>query len=311
MLIFWIIIFIASLFVLIKGSDMLLASAEKIGLRAGLSPFIVGVTIVGIGTSLPEVVSSIVAVTQGVTDVVIGNAVGSNIANILLIGGFAALMTKGLKVQKDLIDLDLPLLAIVTAIFFVLAKDGMVTKPEAFILFITYAIYLLFALIYKEEGRAEELTPKVDPINTKDILLLVFGVVGLAVGAKYLVDSIVEIATISNLATGVIAVTAVAIGTSLPELLVSVKAASKGNSEVALGNILGSNIFNLLMVVGIPGMFSNLSIDPKTLAIGIPALLIATTLFVISGISKTIHRQEAIMYLIIYLVFTVQLFGWI
>jgi len=315
MILFWILIFIASLVVVVKGSDYLLIGAEKLGLRAGLSPFIVGVTIVGIGTSLPELVSSLVAVSKGVTDVVVANAVGSNIANILLIGGFAAIITKGLKTKKDIIDLDIPLLALVTAIFYLVAKDGSIVLIDSIILVITYGVYLMYTLIYKEEGEAfaeaaaDALVEK-PKITTKDMVLLVVGIVGLAVGAKYLIDSITSLAVLFDIAPGLIAVTAVAIGTSLPELLVSVKAAVRGQAEVALGNIFGSNLFNLLMVVGIPGLFGDLAIDEKTFTVGIPMLLIATVLFIISGISKSIHRLEAVMFLVIYLIFTAQLFGW-
>jgi len=315
MILLWVAVFIASLVVVVKGSDYLLVGAEKIGLRAGLSPFIVGVTIVGIGTSLPELVSSLVAVSKGVTDVVVANAVGSNIANILLIGGFAAIITKGLKAEKDIVDLDIPLLALTTAIFYLVAKDGAIVLVDSIILVFTYGVYLLYTLIYKEEGKALEAAvddalvdkPK---ITTKDIVLLIAGIVGLAIGAKYLIDSITELAVIFNIAPGLIAVSAVSIGTSLPELLVSVKAAARGQAEVALGNIFGSNLFNVLMVVGIPGLFGNLLIDQQTFTIGIPMLLIATAMFVISGISKSIHRLEAIMFLMIYLVFMAQLFGW-
>lgn len=314
MIVLWIAVFIASLIVVVKSSDYLLVGAEKIGLRAGLTPFVVGVTIVGIGTSLPELISSIVAVVEGVTDVVVGNAVGSNIANMLLIGGFAALIAKGLKVEKNIIDYDIPLLVLTTAIFYLVAKDGSIAFSESIILVLTYSAYILYTLIYREEGSEELLEEEIvekPTLTKKDIILLVIGIIGLALGARYLIESITTLAVIFNVAPGLIAVSAVAIGTSLPELLVSVKAAVRGQAEVAIGNIFGSNLFNLLMVVGIPGLFSNLSIDAQTFTIGIPMLVIATAIFAVSGISKKIHRLEAIMFLVIYLIFTAQLFGWI
>lgn len=302
---FWSIVFIVSLFVLLKSSDWLIDSSGKIGLKVGLSPFIIGVTIVAFGTSLPELVASFVAVSQGITDVVTGNAIGSNVANILLVVGVAAVIGKNLIVTKNLIDLDLPLLAISTGIFFMVAIDGKVVVIESFILLVTYAFYLLYTLKYKEENEA--VYEKVD-ITTSDIIKLFAGVVGLALGAKFLIDSIVNISDIFNIATGVIAVTAVAIGTSLPELIVSSKAVLQGKAEVALGNIFGSNIFNILVVVGLPGIFSTLSIDTMTFAIGLPILLMSTVLFVISGISKRIHAQEGWLYLILYIVFIAKLF---
>lgn len=307
MLIFWIAVFIVSLFVLVKGADWLLASSEKIGLRIGLSPFIIGVTIVAFGTSLPELISGIVAVFSGVSEVVVANAVGSNIANILLVVGASAVVGKRLSVSKNLIDLDLPLIALTTAIFLLVAVDGSITFFEAMFLIVTYVIYLGFSLIYKGDDDDKKVKrPKVKP---NDILMLFIGSIGLSVGAKFLIDSIVALSLILNVAEGAIAITAVAFGTSLPELFVSIKAALRKQSEVALGNIFGSNIFNLLAVVGIPGIFGVLLIDPQTQNLGLPVLLMATVLFVISGISRRIHVQEGAMYLLLYIIFITKLFG--
>lgn len=307
MLLFWIAVFIISLFILVKGSDWLLASAEKIGLKIGLSPFIIGVTIVAFGTSFPELVSSFVAVSRGITEIVVANAVGSNIANILLVIGITSLVAKKLQVSKDLIDLDLPTIAIATTIFLFTAMDGMITFFEAMFLVITYIIYLGFSLIYKETGPEEKVKkPKILPT---DILMLFIGTVGLALGARFLIDSIEALSAILNIGASVITITAVAIGTSLPELIVSVKAAMRGQSEVALGNIFGSNIFNVLMVVGLPGLFGNIIIDYQTISVGLPFLIAATVLFVISGISRRIHSQEGALYLLLYVIFITKLFG--
>jgi len=307
MLIFWVAVFIVSLFVLVKGADWLLASSEKIGLRIGLSPFVVGVTIVAFGTSLPELISSFVAVSRGVTEIVVANAVGSNIANILLVVGISAIVGKRLVVSKDLIDLDLPLIALSTAIFLLVAYDGSITFFEAMFLTVTYVIYLGFSLIYKDDEAGEKV--KRPPIKTNDLLMLVIGVVGLSVGAKFLIDAIVELSGILNIGAGVIAITAVAIGTSLPELIVSVKAALRKQSEIALGNVFGSNIFNLLAVVGLPGIFATLYIDEQTVALGLPVLLMATILFIISGISRRIHVQEGALFLMLYVIFITKLLG--
>jgi len=310
MLIIWIIVFIASLALLVKSADWLLGASEKIGLVIGLSPFIVGVTIVAFGTSLPELISSLVAVFQGVSEVVTANAVGSNIANILLVIGVSAILAKRLTVSKDLIDLDLPLLALGTTIFLITAWDGSITFVESIFLLITYGIYLFFSIVYKDvEEPGDEKVGKKPKLETRDFLLLSLGIVGLAVGAKYLIDSVIELSSILNIGAGVITITAVAIGTSLPELLVSAKAALQGKAETALGNIFGSNIFNILVVTGIPGLFATLKIDEQTLAIGFPLLIIATLLFIISGISKRIHVQEGVLYLVIYVMFIGKLFG--
>jgi cation:H+ antiporter len=304
----WSIVFVVSLGLLIKSADWLLNSSEKIGLAIGLSPFIVGVTIVAFGTSFPELISSLFAVFEGVDEIVVANAVGSNIANILLVIGFSVIFAKRLVVTKSLIDLDLPLLALATTIFMFMAWDGEITFMESLFLVITYGVYLVSALFYKEERKTDMEVVEKPKVSKMDLVMLFVGVIGLALGAKYLIDSIVGLSSVLNIGAGVIAITAVAIGTSLPELLVSVKAAIKGKSEVALGNIFGSNVFNPLVVVGVPGLISNLSIGPKIIEVGFPTLIVATVLFIVSGISKRIHLQEGILYLVIYVLFIVKLF---
>jgi cation:H+ antiporter len=330
MLILWIAVFVVSLAVLVKGADWLIVSAEKIGLAFGLSPFIVGVTIVGVGTSFPELISSFAAVLKGVTDVVAANAIGSNVFNILGIVGISALIGKRLVVTKSLIDLDLPLLAISTVLLLGVVWDQEITVGESILMLVTYGVYLLYTVLHKDTDDTDEIyevlpsrqerrkhiaahkkeeftRPK---LVAKDFILLIAGLVGLVLGAKYLIDALVELSTMLNVATGVIAVTAVAVGTSLPELLVSAKAAFQKKSEIALGNIFGSNVFNALVVIGLPGLFGALPVDSQTFLIGIPAMALATLLFVISGISRRIHMWEGALYLAVYVLFVAKLFNW-
>lgn len=331
MLFFWIIIFTISLFLLVKGADWLIDSSEKIGLALGLSPFIVGVTIVGVGTSLPELFSSWFATIKGLVDVAAANTIGSNIANILLIVGVSAILAKRLCVTKSLIDLDLPLLSISTVLFLGIAWDQKITLAESILLLATYAIYFLYTLKYQDQEDSKELPevlgyevlpsrkerrstpiknisekerPKIKLIN---IGMLIGGIAGLVIGSEYLIKALVNLSNILHVATGIITITAVAVGTSLPELLVSAKAAFKKKSEVALGNIFGSNIFNGLVVVGFSGLFKTLVLDEKTFLIGLPTMALATLLFVISGISRRIHVWEGAFYLMVYILFIAKL----
>ncbi|MEZ4211149.1 MAG: calcium/sodium antiporter [Candidatus Paceibacterota bacterium] len=307
MAIVYVIVFIVSLFVLIKGADVFLNSAEKIGLAAGLSPFVVGVVIVGIGTSFPELISSFVAVIKGVTEIVPANAIGSNIANILLIIGISAIVSKKIKSKTNLTDIELPMIIAATVLFFALSYDGQISLIDSIILVIAFGVYLVYSIFNKPEKEEKKVArPK---IVTKDIVLLFAGLAGLVLGSKYLIDSVINISEVLNIAPGVVSVIAVAFGTSLPELLVSIKAARKGNPEVALGNVFGSNIFNLLMVVGIPGLFSTLSFDVVTLTLALPALLLVTIVFIISCLSNSIHKWEGFMYVIMYFVFIGKVFG--
>jgi cation:H+ antiporter len=324
MLIIWIIIFIVSLGVLVKGADLLLNKAEKIGLAFGLSPFVIGIVIVGLGTSFPEIVSSLAATFKGVTEMVTANAVGSNIANILLVVGLSAVISGRLSVTKNLINIDLPLLAISTVLFLGVAWDREITFWEAIFLIVMFAIYLLYTVLFKDEEQKEsvEILPsrverrkrtaqkdKKQKITAKDLFFLALGIACLILGAKYLVESVIKLSEILAIGVGVISLAAVALGTSLPELIVSIKAAWKSKPELALGNIFGSNVFNILFVVGVSGLFKTLTIDEKTFMIGIPTMIAATLMFVISGISRKIHVYEGAMYLVIYAFFIGKLFG--
>jgi len=328
MLALWIIVFIISLIILVKGADWLLVSAEKIGLALGLSSFIVGVVIVGLGTSFPELISSIMALLKGVTEIISANAIGSNIANILLVVGLSAVVGGRLVVSKNLIDLDLPLLAVTTALFGLVAWDGVIYIRESILLIVLFIIYLVYTIVHKDdtEEREETLPARSDrrklqtskpgaisrpKLVWKDFALLVIGIAFLVLGAKYLIDSVIKLSEILAIAPGVISLAAVALGTSLPELMVSLKAAWQKKSELALGNIFGSNVFNILFVVGFPGMFKTLHLDQSTLTLGLPVMIIATLLFITSGISRRIHVYEGAMYLVIYIFFIGRLFNFI
>lgn len=328
---FWSIVFIISLALMIKAADWLLEKSEKIGLALGISPFIVGVTIVGAGTSFPELISGLMAVWQGATEIVVANAVGSNIANILLVVGLSAVIARKIVVHKSLIDLDLPLLAISTALVLGIIWDRQVGFVEGLLLFVTYGIYLTYTMMHKEtesaeieregdlpdiipsarireKGKGKKMARRPKIVGT-DLMLLLAGIAGLFLGSKYLIQSVIELSAILNISAGLIAITAVALGTSLPELLVSVKAASQGKAEIAIGNIFGSNVFNLLLVIGFPALFKTLMIDEKTFMIGVPVLIMATLIFVISGISRKVHVWEGLMYLVLYVLFIAKLFN--
>jgi len=330
MLLFWIIVFIISLTFLVKGADWLIIYAEKIGLALGLSSFIIGITIVALGTSFPELISSLVAVFKGITDIPVANALGSNIANIFLVVGLCALIGKRLVVTKNLIDLDLPLLAAGTVLSLGIIWDKQVTLGESILMIVAYSIYLLYTVLHQDtdsepenletlpsrQKRRKKITPRKEnkisrpKLTIKDFLMLLLGVGALSFGAKYLIDAVINLSISLNISTGAIAITAVAFGTSLPELLVSVKAALQKKSEIALGNIFGSNLFNILIVIGLPGLFKTLSVDNQTFAVGVPAMALATLLFVISGISKRIHLWEGAFFICLYILFIIKLFNW-
>ncbi|MFC1663844.1 calcium/sodium antiporter [Patescibacteria group bacterium] len=328
MAIFWILIFILSLALLVKSADWFIESSEKIGLAFKISPFIVGVTIVAFGTSFPEIVSSLVAVLKGATEIVAANAIGSNIANILLIVGLSAVVARALIVKRSLIDLDAPLLAAATILFFFIAMDKKIVFGEGVLLILAFLIYLFYTL-FQKKGKKEEMSEIVEilpsrverreteiikgekppKLTFKVFFFLVLGITGLVIGANYTIESVLKLSEILKISTSLIAITAIAIGTSLPELVVSVRAAAKKKYEMALGNVFGSNVFNILLVTGIPALIRPLTVDDLTFLVGLPFLLVATLLFVISGISRKIHIWEGAIYLLIYALFIVKLCG--
>ncbi len=316
-IIFWVLVFTVSLFSLVKGAGWLIAGAEKMGLSFGLSPFVIGVTIITLGTSLPELVSSLSAVFKGLPEYVSSTAIGSNISNILLVVGFAAVFGKKIAVEKDLIDIDLPLAVMVTVLFIGVAWDGGVNLIEAIILLSGYVLYIFYVLFHKDEKRigrrvkilVEGDIPTRPKISYWDFVSIIGGAVALIFGANYLIDSVGVFATILGIPPGVIAISVVAIGTSLPELVVASRATIAGKGDIALGNIFGANIFNLLVVVGLPALVSFIPLGPQTFSIGLPMLAVAVFLFVIVGISKQIHLWEGSFFLFIYVVFIAKLFG--
>jgi cation:H+ antiporter len=322
---------VVSLALLVKSADWLVESAETVGRSLGISPFIIGVTVVAIGTSMPELVAAFVAVFKGVPELVVANAVGSNLTNIFLIVGLSAVAARILVVKRSLIDVDLPLLSVATALFLFVAWDRVITVTEGLILTVSFFVYFIYTILHRQESQEndnedafpqehlEELPSRVDrrekesKKNVSDTftwrtgLFLLLGVVGLAIGSNYVVDSVVHLSSALSIAVSFIAITAVALGTSLPELVVSVKAALTKKYEVALGNIFGSNVFNVLAVVGLPALAAPLVVDDLTFFIGLPFLVAASVLFVISGISRRIHIWEGLMFLILYALFLVQL----
>lgn len=331
MTIFWIIVFVASLALLVKSADWFVESAEKIGLAFKISPFIIGVTIVAIGTSFPELASSTVAAIKGETEIVAANAIGSSIANILLIIGLTAIIARTLVVKRSLIDLDAPLLGATTALFIFISWDKRIVFGEGILLILAFLVYLLYTIFQRRQLEEEtpeiievlpsrverrekeakiELKPKKpEKLNFKVFLFLILGVIGLIVGANYVINSMVKVSEIFKISSSLVAITALAVGTSLPELVVSIKAAVQKKYEIALGNIFGSNVFNILLVVGVPALIRQLAVDKLTFIVGLPTLAVATLLFIISGITRKIHMWEGAMYLLIYILFIVKLIG--
>jgi len=327
-IIFWIFVFIASLALLVKSADWVVENAEKIALALKISPFIVAVTIVAIGTSLPELAFAIAGALKGTPEIVVSNTLGTIIANILLIGGLSAIVARVLIVERSLIDLDIPLFAVSMILFVLTMMDKKVVFGEGILLLLAFLIYVLYT-VYQRGETEERLSAEIgisssrvgrrrkevkignepERLNLKVFLFLILGIIGLAVGADYLVESVVKISKLLKISTALITITATAVGTSLPELAVSVGAAAKKKYEIALGNVFGSNIFDALLVGGLPALISTLPVDSVSFYVGIPFLIATTFMLAISGISRKIYIWEGAMYVLLYVLFVAKLFN--
>jgi cation:H+ antiporter len=305
----WIGVFIISLAALVKGADFLLGSAERIGKYFKLPAFVIGALIVGIGTSLPELASSIAAVFSGEAEIVAANAVGSNIANILLVAGLSAIVGRQIVSTKNLVNIEISLLMLSTVLFLGVAYDGIITQIEALLVAAAFVVYFSYLLFHREDEEIQAEGEPVDKITFRDYAFLVLGSALLGVGATYLIESVIALSVLFDISPGVISISAIALGTSLPEILESVKAVMRGQTDLAFGNVFGSNVFNMLMIVGTIGIFTPLPVDEKTLLIGLPMLAVATLTFIIATLSMRIYMWEGFMFLVLYLFFMLKIFG--
>lgn len=310
-LVIWSIALFISLIVLSKSADFFTDAAEEIGIFFGIPPFIVGVTIVAIGTSLPELISSIVAVYAGSSEIVIGNVIGSNIANIFLILGVAALISGLLNIEYDLVSVDLPLFVGSAFLLGLMVFDGKYTPGEAILSIIGYVVYTFYAVSVRtdsgEESASEE--EKSEKFPVKPFLILLGSSFFIFLGAKFTIDSVVKISEIIGIGKEIIAISAVALGTSLPELIVTINQAKKGNPEVAVGNVLGSNIFNSFVVMGVPGLTGNLVIPADILSSGLLVMLGGTVLFFFVTQDERVTKWEGLLFFLFYIWFIGNIFN--
>lgn len=306
-LLLWPGIFIVSLAFLVKASDWFVNGAETIGIALGIPPFIVGVTIVAVGTSLPELASSISAVFAGSTDIVAGNAIGSNITNIVLVMGLVAIFSKQkIEIKRDIMDVDIPMLVASALLLWFLIADLNFTMLDAAMLIAGMFIFLAYTFT-KSGDDEEEITRQ--KIGWQTIALVIGSGALIYFSANYTVMAIQEISDLLGIGTGVIALSLVALGTSLPEVLVSVTAARRGNTEIAFGNVIGSNIFNTFAVMGIPRFLGPIEIPASIIEFSLPMMVGITIFFAIICLSRRISRFEGMFLLLFYLVFMIGLFS--
>ena len=301
----WILIFFAGLFILVKSADYFNKAAESIGLSFGMSPFIIGILITAIGTSLPELVTSVLAVSGGESEIVPGSVGGSNVANIFLIIGVVSIIHRlPIKMQADFINVDLQFL-IGSAIFATICcYDGTFTLLEGILSLLAFAVYFIYLIRSTKMSRLEsQLETEVNRATSKDYFQFIFSGILVFIAAQIVIESVVHISDYFQIGSGIIAAGALALGTSLPELVVSFDAIKKGNVDYAIGNILGSSIFNSFLVLGLASMFGKIIVEDEVIQIVLPFMLVATFLFYLLTRDKTVTQWEGYLYILMYILF--------
>ena len=309
-----VLMFVLGLVVLVVGADVMVRGASRLAVSFGVSPLVVGLTVVAFGTSAPEMAVSVGSALAGSPDLAIGNVVGSNIANVLLILGISALITP-LLVDEQIIRQEIPIMIGASALLVVMALDGNIGLLESIVLFalvITYTVFLVIQSRRASKAVQDEFETGI-PTSTWDshwavqIGLIAAGLAMLVVGADWLVDAAVAFARAFGVSDLVIGLTVVAVGTSMPEIATSIVAAMRGQRDIAVGNVVGSNVFNILAVLGAAGIASGVGLPVSEAARNFDLWVMLAVAFACLPIMITgreIARWEGVVFLAYYAAYT-------
>ena len=295
---------------LVKGADLLVSASSNIAKRYHIPEIIIGLTIVSIGTSMPELFVSLTSAMDNHSDIAIGNVIGSNIANLLLILGISSII-KAIPFKKETMVFEVPMCMFFTLIFlFFCNTQNIINRFEASILIIGFILFIIYTIIMAKRDEKHY----IEDVNTNESILkngfyVLLGITALKIGGDLAVDNAVLIAKFFRISEKIIGITVLAIGTSLPELVTSVSAAMKGKTDIAIGNIIGSNIFNILLIIGVSALLNpieyNISYNYDFMVLIISIVLLS--IFPYIPPKNKMSRTNGIVYLTIYVLYLVQL----
>ena len=301
---------------LIFGATKLVEAASSIAVKLGIPSIVIGLTIVAFGTSAPELVVNMMAAFNGSTEVVMGNVLGSNIFNILGILGISAVIYP-LTVKTSTTWLEIPLSLLAAVCVLIVAADvaldgasvNLVSRSEGLILLLFFIIFLVYNLVIAKSGETTEEMATKDYATGKAVIFIILGFAGLILGGRLIVDNAVEIAELAGLSERVIGLTVISVGTSLPELATSIVAVRKKNLDIAIGNVVGSNIFNIFFILGLSTTITPVAINAGSFVdiftnIAASSLLF---LFIFTGKGRKVERWEGILFLILYVIYVTYL----
>ena len=306
----YILLLVVGFIILIKGADVFVDGASSVAGNFRVSKMLIGLTIVAFGTSAPEFAVSVKSLINGSGDMVLGNVIGSNILNILLILGVSS-MFHSLKVKDNTVKKELPITLLMTAIFIVLLSDKLFdrgfnntfTRSDGIVIILFFLVFVYY-LIKMARNKIDKKQDEKYMSMKKAILFTILGIAGIIIGSNLVVENASAIARTMGISESMVALTIIALGTSLPELVTSVTATRKGEYDIAIGNVVGSNIFNIGMVIGIPialfGGIQQISINYIDLTTMIASALL---LFIFSYNDRKISKYEGSIFLIMFLVY--------
>lgn len=316
-----ILLVIVGLVLLMKGADFLVDGASNIAKRFHIPEIVIGLTVVAIGTSMPELVVSATSALEGHSDIAVGNVIGSNIANMFLILGICSII-KPLEFKKETRLIENPITLVTTIILLYLCNNGnkenahLITKTEGIILLALCVLYIVYNIIMSKKGEkfdleeGQEIPADDNTINVpKSILNVIIGIIGLKFGGDFVVNSCVAIASRFGISEELISLTIVAVGTSLPELVTSITATRKGETDMAIGNIIGSQIFNILLIIGLSAFLCpiNYAVSYNKYMIVLIMGTIMLCLYPFVGAKNKMTRGNGIPFVFIYAMYMVSL----
>lgn len=308
------ILLLAGFPVLIFGANKLVDASSSLAARFGIPNIVIGLTIVAFGTSAPEMVVNAIAAINGKTEMVVGNVLGSNIFNIFGILGICAIIYP-LTVKSNTTWYEIPLSVLAALAVFIISADvfldqsleNLISRSDSMILLLFFAVFLVYNIAVSRSEKPSETTAIKNYSVSKSLLFIIVGLAGLIIGGRLIVTGAVSLAELIGISNRVIGLTVVSIGTSLPELATSIAAVRKKNVDIAIGNVVGSNIFNIFFVLGVSGMIAPIVVDQSS-EIDFMANLLASILlfvFIFTGKHRRVDRKEGFVFLLLYICYLV------
>ncbi len=298
-------ILLTGLALLYYGSSILVEGAASTAVMFAVRPVIIGLTIVSLATSAPELLVSLVAAYKGSGGISIGNILGSNVINIALVLGISAVI-RPVSISRQVIKIEIPYMIIISFVFWLLCMDSRINRTDGIILIFFLGVFMTYGFFTAKDKFNGQGKPKDRPFNQilKNGLYIILGIVMLSFGANFVVREAIIIASQMGLSQTFIGISVVALGTSLPELATSAVAAARGESDISVGNVVGSNLFNICLVMGVVGIFNPMSIDPSLHGFEFPFMIfICLVLGVMAFVKKGVTKPGGILFIVLFFIY--------